>query len=989
MRAVLDLLQAPGSVPADLLAPVLRAPDRHDADLVLIAAAVYARPELLPEDAARRVCALLANPELPTLTAGLAREVLEFLLATRLAASVASTVWELLARPGLLAHAYEALCGVVEYTAWWACDLLDLPALLAAAEGEHSLVYRSRIFERAIEPAVHCAGASLDPGVLARIRTLFADQPGLPYLLYRIRAITESEAFPYQAEVRRRLSGEGRRVLVVHNIKDGQGDEIARWVQTVQALLDFNPNLHATVITRRTYLASHPRLIAVSIGDRRAVDHALRGTFDAVFDFFENKIESLNHDVEIEARVQEYVRSLRPFLFAASAKGFNHMTWESVLVDGRPIAEERGLNLARSSVYEPGSRLIAELGLPPRLGEDAPVSEPVLAGVEWPGARTAWQALTDHNSEMRPVALVNPFGGNAALKGYVEQTFDAAAAEIERLAAEGYFVVLLPNGTPWGGARHAADLAERVAPACRRYVAIAEDPAGADSAHADLVMRQFFYFASYATLVVTVEGWLVHVAWCLGKSYRVLMAPYSHDRQWSPHARTARQCLERMPALPTGRLDDSAPLVPEQPRKFALLFLLRELGRAGDTAALALLRKVVASPDREVRRAAAAALAEFAEADPAADLVPLLEDSWNAVRAVAAQALLNRPAVKIPQPVLLGHFYIGRPAGRDWRAVLKIGEAALPAIQAALEDEDDVVRREALDTIRELELRIHVDEVPERPHNSGGIREAIRLLLTPRRDLVAPPLVRPGAILILTPLKDAARLLDGYCERVRRLTYPHASISFGFLESDSQDSTYRSAARTVRRLRKEFRRAAVWKRDFGYQVPRGVHRGSEQIQMQRRAVLARSRNHLLFHSLDDEEWVLWLDADVVEYPPDILERLLATGKDLVHPNCVLEYGGRSFDRNAWFDQGRLHLDDLRPQGDLVELDAVGGTMLLVRADLHRDGLVFPPFPYGRASQRVRAGRGGELETEGLGIMAQDMGYRCWGMPNLEIRHGRW
>jgi hypothetical protein len=29
---------------------------------------------------------------------------------------------------------------------------------------------------------------------------------------------------------------------------------------------------------------------------------------------------------------------------------------------------------------------------------------------------------------------------------------------------------------------------------------------------------------------------------------------------------------------------------------------------------------------------------------------------------------------------------------------------------------------------------------------------------------------------------------------------------------------------------------------------------------------------------------------------------------------------------------------------------------------------------------------GEIETEGLGIMAHEMGYECWGMPNLEILH---
>ena len=38
-------------------------------------------------------------------------------------------------------------------------------------------------------------------------------------------------------------------------------------------------------------------------------------------------------------------------------------------------------------------------------------------------------------------------------------------------------------------------------------------------------------------------------------------------------------------------------------------------------------------------------------------------------------------------------------------------------------------------------------------------------------------------------------------------------------------------------------------------------------------MLARARNHLLFAALDDEDWVLWLDVDVVD-SPDILERLM-------------------------------------------------------------------------------------------------------------------
>jgi hypothetical protein len=180
-------------------------------------------------------------------------------------------------------------------------------------------------------------------------------------------------------------------------------------------------------------------------------------------------------------------------------------------------------------------------------------------------------------------------------------------------------------------------------------------------------------------------------------------------------------------------------------------------------------------------------------------------------------------------------------------------------------------------------------------------------------------------------------------------------------------------------------------------------RWDKRIQIERRSVLASSRNYLLSRALDDEDWVLWLDVDIIEYPPDIIERLIATGKPIVQPHCVLDYGGPTYDLNAWRDKGKYHLQDLREEGELVKLDAVGGTMLLIQADIHRQGLVFPPFLYGRKNPLMRKnngfpGRGirrlfrrkrrGELETEGLGLMAHDMGYECWGLPRLEIRHAR-
>lgn len=244
-------------------------------------------------------------------------------------------------------------------------------------------------------------------------------------------------------------------------------------------------------------------------------------------------------------------------------------------------------------------------------------------------------------------------------------------------------------------------------------------------------------------------------------------------------------------------------------------------------------------------------------------------------------------------------------------------------------------------------------------------------------------------ILILTPVKDASSYLEGYCRLVQHLDWPKSRLSIGLLEGDSIDKTWDRLQSLRPALEERCASVTLIKRDYGFRIPASLPRWEPALQLARRTILARARNQLLFRALRAEDWVLWLDVDVIDYPADIIQQLLAPGLDIVHPNCVRKYGGSSFDHNAWADHGAVGLSDLRGQS-AVRLDAVGGTMLLVRADIHREGLIFPAFKYGVANPKIRPKHpvwgAGEIETEGLGIMAADMGYQCWGLPGIEILH---
>ena len=129
----------------------------------------------------------------------------------------------------------------------------------------------------------------------------------------------------------------------------------------------------------------------------------LRDRFDVVVDFYESAVPEVNYDQELEHQVEACVQRHAPFLHVSSQKDWNTFLYQRFDVESRRYADALGLDRQRvENVYETTFRLIAELGLPLRLGEESPAADSVLAGLPWPEAEAAWSALLEQNTQRRP-----------------------------------------------------------------------------------------------------------------------------------------------------------------------------------------------------------------------------------------------------------------------------------------------------------------------------------------------------------------------------------------------------------------------------------------------------------------------------------------------------------------------------------------------------------------------------------------------------------
>jgi len=316
----------------------------------------------------------------------------------------------------------------------------------------------------------------------------------------------------------------------------------------------------------------------------------------------------------------------------------------------------------------------------------------------------------------------------------------------------------------------------------------------------------------------------------------------------------------------------------------------------------------------------------------------------------------------------------------------------------------------------EVDLRAAKERVEKAEEVAGRQNQeliSLRAIAAAKKGnfVLANPEIVESAVLIATPMKNWQDGVQAYFDRLSTITYPRAQTSLAILVSDSLDETLRLCRTAAGQLPgQSYRRATVLQRDFGYQQapdPKAVPKAEDEVV--RRAVLARSRNWLLSRTLRDEGWVLWLDVDIIKFPPTIIQDLMASKADVAVAGCqyVDDSGsptGVTCDEGSWAETeaSRAYLSRLDPQKplfenfggdvsfrgtrqrllsaankgkDTVKLDAVGAQALLVRAELHRDGLTFPTVLVDH-----------QIEAEALGKMAVAAGHSVIGLPSLMVDH---
>lgn len=273
-------------------------------------------------------------------------------------------------------------------------------------------------------------------------------------------------------------------------------------------------------------------------------------------------------------------------------------------------------------------------------------------------------------------------------------------------------------------------------------------------------------------------------------------------------------------------------------------------------------------------------------------------------------------------------------------------------------------------------------------------------------------------VLILTPMQVFHQL---YWNNLLQLTYPREYIELGFIipRSSTGDIALQQLESAIKKIQtsnkyQRFAKITILRQDSqSFDLLEEKDRHALKVQKERRAAMALARNELLYSTIGPyTSWILWLDSDIVETPSTLIEDMTSHNKPILAANVYQRYFDdnegknsiRPYDFNNWVEsdiglqlasemgddeiilEGYADIATYRPlmahfyevngaPNTEMELDGVGGGCTLVKAEVHRDGAMFPSFPFYHL-----------IETEGFAKMAKRLGYHIYGLPNYIVYH---
>ena len=235
-------------------------------------------------------------------------------------------------------------------------------------------------------------------------------------------------------------------------------------------------------------------------------------------------------------------------------------------------------------------------------------------------------------------------------------------------------------------------------------------------------------------------------------------------------------------------------------------------------------------------------------------------------------------------------------------------------------------------------------------------------------------------ILIASIVSNQAKWLQRFLDGLEGLEYPPDRVSFAFLTGNNDDDTFELLDRFEMthqcslKWDKHNRKQCVWLKGMDI-----LWDGFARFER-----LATLRNQLVFESLEDEEYVLMVDSDVVEMPANLLSSLVEADADIAAPMVYIEdyelYGNDYFYDTLAFRVGDAEFGHVTPYipgcdslpDHLTYIDSVG-TCYLVSSAVFRAGVKY---------------QGSETLSEQVGfcLRAKQAGFRIAVLPDVGVLH---